>query len=165
MVEIPDRLACLFTGSVTEAGDSYTIEVPEDELDVGAITAGETYQVAILGDTASVGSDDQQEPPNTAASEPPVSRGEIREVTIEALGDQGDGIAKIERGYVVIVPDAQPDDEVALGDQGDGIAKIERGYVVIVPDAQPDDEVTVEIMDARENFAFAEIRDQSETAE
>ena len=41
---------------------------------------------------------------------PPVEEGEVREVTIETLGDQGDGIAKVERGYVVIVPGARPGD-------------------------------------------------------
>jgi len=40
--------------------------------------------------------------------EPPVDEGEIREVTIETVGDQGDGIAKVERGYVLIVPGARP---------------------------------------------------------
>ncbi|GAA0464330.1 TRAM domain-containing protein (plasmid) [Halococcus dombrowskii] len=143
MVEIPDRLACLFTDSVTETGDSYTIEVPKEELDVGAITAGETYRVVILEDAAPAGSDDQQEQstnsPASATSKPPVSEGAIREVTIESLGDQGDGIAKTDRGYVLIVPGARPGDEV-----------------------------TVEITEVRENVAFAEVRsgrDQGETSD
>jgi predicted RNA-binding protein with TRAM domain len=42
------------------------------------------------------------------------------------------------------------------GDQGDGIAKVERGYVVIVPGAEPGDEVTVELATVHENFAIAE---------
>ncbi|EMA47298.1 hypothetical protein C448_05548 [Halococcus morrhuae DSM 1307] len=143
MVEIPDRLACLFTDSVTEAGDSYSIEVPKKELDVGAITAGETYRVVILEDAAPAGSDDQQDPSTNSAtsatSKPPVSQGAIREVTIESLGDQGDGIAKTDRGYVLIVPGARPGDEV-----------------------------TVEITEVRENVAFAEVRsgrDQGETSD
>ena len=40
-----------------------------------------------------------------------MEEGEVRDVTIETVGDQGDGIAKVERGYVVIVPGAQPGDE------------------------------------------------------
>ena len=43
------------------------------------------------------------------------------------------------------------------GDQGDGIARIEHGYVVIVPGSVPDDELTVEINVVKENFAIAEI--------
>jgi predicted RNA-binding protein with TRAM domain len=143
MVEIPDRLACLFTGSVTEADDTYSIEVPEDELDMGAITAGETYRVVILDDSVPADSDDQQEASTNSAvsvtSKPPVSQGAIREVTIESLGDQGDGISKTDRGYVLIVPGARPGDEV-----------------------------TVEITEVRENVAFAEVRsgrDQGETSD
>ena len=144
MVEIPDQLMCMFTDSVTEAGDAYTIEVPKEELDVGAIRAGETYRVVILEDAAPAGSDDQQQDPSTnspasATSKPPVSEGTIHEVTIESLGDQGDGIAKTDRGYVLIVPGARPGDEV-----------------------------TVEITNVRENVAFAEVRsgrDQSEDLE
>ena len=37
-----------------------------------------------------------------------VESGDIHEVTIESLGDQGNGIAKIDCGYVVIVPGTRP---------------------------------------------------------
>lgn len=37
----------------------------------------------------------------------PVRKGDVRTVTIEALGRQGDGIAKIE-GYTVFVPETEP---------------------------------------------------------
>jgi len=67
----------------------------------------------------------------TASSGPPVSEGDVRDVTIETLGDKGDGIAKIERGYVVIVPDSE------LGD-----------------------EVTVEITSVRDNVSFATVLDE-----
>ena len=46
-----------------------------------------------------------------------------------------------------------------VGEQGDGIAKVERGYVVIVPGGQPGDEPTVEIDQVRDNVAFASIVD------
>jgi predicted RNA-binding protein with TRAM domain len=59
-----------------------------------------------------------------------VEEGEVRDVTIETVGDQGDGIAKVERGYVVIVPGAQPGDKP-----------------------------TVEIEQVQENVAFASIVD------
>ena len=45
---------------------------------------------------------------------PPVSEGERRTVTVETLGDEGDGIAKVERGYVVIVSGAEPGDTVTV---------------------------------------------------
>ena len=135
MVEIPDRLECLFSASVEEDEGSYSIEIPREELDVGTVSAGETYRVVILDEPQPRSESQPAEAPATAgassSSTPPVSSGDVREVTIESLGEQGDGIAKVERGYVLIVPGARPEDEV-----------------------------TVEITQVRENVAFAEVRDQ-----
>ena len=39
MVDIPDRLECLFSVSVEQDEGSYTIEVPHEKLDVGTISA------------------------------------------------------------------------------------------------------------------------------
>ena len=144
MVEIPDRLECLFTTSIEQHGDSYRIELPRSELEQGTITSSETYRVAIVSGTPRSDDAETRQQPDGASSsprsdsdvstqqEPPVEPGDVREVTIESLGDQGDGIAKIDHGYVVIVPDARPDDEV-----------------------------TVEIENARENVAFARVRDDN----
>ena len=100
--------------------------------------------MAIVSDTPrSDDAETRQHPDSASASpesdsdgptqqSPPVESGDTREVTIESLGDQGDGIAKIDRGYVVIVPGTRPDDEV-----------------------------TVEIENARENVAFARVRDDN----
>ena len=51
MVEIPDRLECLFSGSIDQHGDAYRIEIPRSELEEGTITSGETYRVAVLSST------------------------------------------------------------------------------------------------------------------
>ena len=48
------------------------------------------------------------------------------------------------------------------GDQGDGIAKVERGYVVIVPGTVPGDELEVEMQMVKQNFAIAEVVDGDE---
>jgi predicted RNA-binding protein with TRAM domain len=48
------------------------------------------------------------------------------------------------------------------GDQGDGIAKVERGYVVIVPGTVPGDELEVEMEMVKQNFALAEVVDGDE---
>ena len=136
MVEIPEQLDCLFTSSVIEDDGSYRIEVPQNELDVGTVSTDETYRVVVLEETQPGESQSQQEHPSVESTPtPPVDTGDVREATIETLGDQGDGIAKIERGYVLIVPGARPEDEVS-----------------------------VEITDVRENFAFTRIRDDSDTA-
>lgn len=124
MVEIPDSLRSLFTATVEQRDDRYVIEVPKSEVENDAAAPGNTYRVAVLphvtedeggetvstsDDAAVVESDSDSGPP-----EPPVDEGEVREVSIESVGDQGDGIAKVERGYVVIVPGARPGDEPTI---------------------------------------------------
>ena len=117
MVEIPDSLRSVFTGTLDEDGGSAVFGVPSSEVKHAAVAPGATYRVAILEmaqepastdrprQSAGQGRDEQRRPPG-----PPVEEGEMREVTIETLGDQGDGIAKVERGYVVIMPGANPGD-------------------------------------------------------
>ncbi len=45
--------------------------------------------------------------------EPPVNVGDVHEVKIEAIGSEGDGIAKI-NGFVVFVPGVQVNDTVTI---------------------------------------------------
>jgi predicted RNA-binding protein with TRAM domain len=138
MVEIPDSLRSVFSATVHEQDGTYVLEVPSGELEHEAITLGETYRVAILDAPATTAqstqpserSDESQRRGQRGPPEPPVEEGEIREVTIETVGDQGDGIAKVDRGYVVIVPETQPGE-------------------------QP----TIEIDDVRQNVAFANVVD------
>ncbi len=44
---------------------------------------------------------------------PPVSVGDVRKVKIEAMGNSGDGIAKI-KGFVVFVPGTNVNDVVKI---------------------------------------------------
>ena len=44
---------------------------------------------------------------------PPVKVGDVREVKIEAVGSEGDGIAKIE-GFVIFVPGTKMNDNVKI---------------------------------------------------
>lgn len=120
MVEIPERLTSLFSGTVEEVDGRFVIEVPREEIEFDAIEADRTYRVGVLphhGDEASP-SPSETEPNDLADIDrepgppsPPVDEGEVRTVTIESIGDQGDGIAKVERGYVVIVPETEPGQE------------------------------------------------------
>ncbi|WP_280585318.1 TRAM domain-containing protein [Halorubrum sp. Boch-26] len=150
MVEITDSLACLFTGEVEERDGDHVVAVPSSEIEHGTVAPDETYRVALITRDGGDGGTESTESPTDAsanrgvagsavsgsaarsppedAAGPPVSEGDVREVTIETLGDKGDGIAKIERGYVVIVPDSKPGDEP-----------------------------TVEITSVRENVSFAEV--------
>jgi predicted RNA-binding protein with TRAM domain len=129
-VEISDKLLCLFSAEVTDDGDSYTVEIPKREVERGTVAPGETYRVALIARERSSSS---EEPEETAPSEPqpPVERGETRYVEIEDIGKQGDGIARVERGYVIIVPGAD------VGER-----------------------VKVEITEVKSNFAVGEILDE-----
>lgn len=119
MVEIPDSLQSLFTATVEERENRYYIEIPETEIEHEAAAPGETYRIAVLPHDADEERTSESEQSSTDESqaeteprpEPPVDEGEVRTVEIESVGDQGDGIAKVERGYVVIVPEAKPGDE------------------------------------------------------
>ena len=48
----------------------------------------------------------------------------------------------------------------SIGDQGDGITRVERGFVVSVSDTPLDERVTVEITTVRENVTFADVVDR-----
>ncbi|OYR57390.1 deoxyribonuclease [Halorubrum ezzemoulense] len=121
MIEISDSLRSLFSAQIEERDGSYIVDVPASEIEHDALAADETYRVAILKSESSASKKTQEEQPQSAAQEPtptsdgpPVDEGVIRDVTIETTGDQGDGIAKVERGYVVIVPGGQPGDELSV---------------------------------------------------
>ena len=117
MVEIPDSLRAVFSGSVRRQGGSYVLEIPATEIENRGIGLGEPYRVAIYDAPDPV---DSSRPANRKSAvrntesrnlpRPPVSEGEVRDVTIEAVGEQGDGIAKVDDGYVVIVTGAEPGD-------------------------------------------------------
>jgi len=134
-MELSEELLCLFTGQVAEDEDSYQVMAPDREINLGAVEGGETYRVAIIPTEseaktpAESTADDVSHPEQD--EEPPVDVGETREVEIDSIGDKGDGIARIDRGYVVIVPDTE------VGDQ-----------------------VTVQIETTKENVAFAEVVDR-----
>lgn len=132
-MEISDNLVCLYSGQVEEREGSFVVEVPEDEITVGDVTPDGVYRVALLS-TGRQDDGEKREPESSDQSTsnrgqgPPVDRGDTRTVDIEDIGEKGDGIARVERGYVVIVPDTE---------QGE--------------------RVTIEITDVRENMGFAEV--------
>ena len=136
-MEISETLQTLNTATVENDDGTYQITVPEREIATGTIIEDQTYRVALISTSASDADDiettDSIQPADHEDQQheydgPPVEEGEQREVEIENLGDQGDGIAKVERGYVVIVP------ETNIGDH-----------------------VTVEMRQVRENVAFADV--------
>lgn len=125
-MEIPDDLLCLFSARIDTRNGNYVIEIPESEFALGGLEEDAVYRVAVL--PAAGGESRQRGRGRQEHREPPVDVGDLREVEIENLGDQGDGIARVDRGYVVIVPDTE------VGDR-----------------------VTVEIEDIHTNFAIASV--------
>jgi predicted RNA-binding protein with TRAM domain len=121
-MHIPDALRCLFSGRVEERDGRYVVEIPERELRQGDLEGGETYRVALLSgagtaETAAEASSAVAGSAGRAREEPtpPVDEGEERTVEIEDTGDQGDGLTRVERGFVVIVPDAEVGERVRIG--------------------------------------------------
>lgn len=124
MVEIPDELRSLFIARLERRNGSYVFEIPRAEREQQTVTPGEMYRVAVLPQA------DQAIPDQTTADHhsrdgskaedeqqdrtPPVEEGEVRTVTIDTLGDQGDGIARVEHGYVLIVPDTESGQQVVI---------------------------------------------------
>ena len=118
-MDISEELTCLFTAKVEEHEQSYVLEIPKQEVDVGYVDPAEDYQVALVGTSekpsqpsSSESTDDRDHQPE--ADQPPVSKGETRVVEISELGDQGDGLARVERGFVVIVPETEKGQRVRI---------------------------------------------------
>ena len=115
-VEISDKLLCLFSADVRAEDDRYVVEVPRREVETGSVEPGDVYRVALISREAA-----EEEPEDTGRQsstssepQPPVEVGELRYVEIEDIGKQGDGIARVERGYVIIVPDAEVGERVKV---------------------------------------------------
>ncbi|MDB2244960.1 TRAM domain-containing protein [Halorubrum ezzemoulense] len=117
-MEISEKLLCLFSAEVRETDDGeYVVDVPNREIDAGSLEPGKTYRVALVardGTEASAGDADETASQADDGPQPPVEPGEMRYVEIEDLGKQGDGIARVERGYVIIVPDTEVGERVKI---------------------------------------------------
>jgi predicted RNA-binding protein with TRAM domain len=116
-VEISSELLCLFSADISTDENSYVVELPRREIEAGSVEPGESYRVALIAPA------DEQESGGSGGSgggttadepQPPVEPGEIRYVEIEDIGKQGDGIARVERGYVIIVPDTEVGERVKI---------------------------------------------------
>ncbi|PSQ45240.1 deoxyribonuclease [Halobacteriales archaeon SW_7_68_16] len=129
-MEISDELVCLFSADVRETDDRYVVEIPRREVETGGVAPGEVYRVALIRRTGS--EDDAGGVERGDEPDPPVGVGDTRYVEIEDIGKQGDGIARVERGYVIIVPGAEMDEQVK-----------------------------VEVTEVKSNFAVGEIVDES----
>ncbi|MFC7009880.1 TRAM domain-containing protein [Halalkalicoccus salilacus] len=115
-MNISDDVLCLFSAQIERQNGSYRIEIPERELTLGDLKSGSSYRVAILSsDSAQTTANETRRPTqDRGASAPPVEVGDQRTVDIEDIGEQGDGIARVERGYVVVVPETELNERVTI---------------------------------------------------
>ncbi|EMA23961.1 TRAM domain-containing protein [Haloarcula marismortui] len=139
MMRVDDSLISMFHSTLTTGSDTdeSLVEIPDSEIETGPLSEGETYRIAILGPIED-GNNSVTDTPSSELSSPtattsgsencqyPVSEGQKVTLEIEDMGDEGDGIAKV------------------------------NGYAVIVPDATVGEEVTVRISNTRSSHAFAE---------
>lgn len=130
-MNVSESLQTVFSAEIETRNGTPIVTVPDREIELGGLAVGERYQVAIIDATRPSDSNERSMPRRTrptGPSTPPVETGEIIDVEIESVGEQGDGVARVGEGYVVFVPDT------AVGDR-----------------------VSIEITEARENFGFAEV--------
>ena len=119
-MEISEKLLCLFSADVREEDGEYVVDVPRREVETGSLEPGETYRVALISRSETAADAGAESETDVSASraddgpQPPVEPGEMRYVEIEDLGKQGDGIARVERGYVIIVPDTEVGERVKI---------------------------------------------------
>lgn len=133
---IPDELLFLYSAKIDSSDGVYRIHVPEREVMEGQLEPGEVYRVGLISNgedaatsTSSTDSTDgrrierQNDKPRNESSpgeekprssDPPVEVGEVRTVEIVDTGDQGDGIAQLDRGFIVFVPDTEVGDMVSI---------------------------------------------------
>lgn len=124
MTEISDSLRLLYETTLEEREDEYVLTLPKGLVEDSSLANDSSYRVALLdsaSDSRQSKSDRSETIPQVTeptdeqrieSQGPPVEIGDVRSVTIDTLGDQGDGIAKVERGFIVIVPDTRPGDHV-----------------------------------------------------
>jgi predicted RNA-binding protein with TRAM domain len=113
-MEISEKLLCLFSADIEAEDDRYVVEVPRREIDTGSVEPGGTYRMALIEAEATDHETDSSDSRPPDEPQPPVEPGEIRYVEVEDLGKQGDGIARVERGYVIIVPGGEVGERVKV---------------------------------------------------
>jgi predicted RNA-binding protein with TRAM domain len=142
---VPDP-HCLFSARIEERSGDYVVQIPTSELDLGTLDVGSVYRVGLYPAHEAGGGDRSEG--RTAERGRPASAARDRPAAADA-DRSGDG-PPVEEGEVL---ELEVED---VGDQGDGLARVGPGYVVFVPEARVGDRPRVRITTVRENFAFAE---------
>lgn len=144
-MNIEDDPQCIFSTEISHGDLGHAIEVPPEEIELGSLDPNSPVRVAIYQPHSESQSGPQTRNSNNSTTEsndtslqPPVSTGESRSVTIDDRGNQGDGIAKVGTGFVLIVPGADVGEtvDVKITNVKDNFAIAEPIQQDTVPEAQ-----------------------------
>jgi len=115
MVDL-DGLQYLFTEEIEEDGDDFIVQLPQSAMETGTLTDGTTVRVGVFDarPATGAGTPSAVESAPDEGPQPPVESGDLVKVHIESIGEQGDGVATVAGGYVVMVPDTEVGDELVV---------------------------------------------------
>lgn len=111
-MSVNDLLA-IFSAEIERSNGDYVITIPKRELDIGELNEGSVYRFGVMNSNGSKHSSGSHEP-TEERSGPPVDEGDVLEVEIDSKGEEGDGIAYVEGGYVVFVPNTAIGEHVTV---------------------------------------------------
>ncbi|WP_276252729.1 TRAM domain-containing protein [Halomontanus rarus] len=154
-MEISDKLLCLFSTDISVEDDRYVIEVPRQEVETGDIDPDEIYRVALIS------RDREQDAVSTSAGSTSSSASGSTSTTNSSAGTTSSPTPPSEPQPPVEVGETRYVEIEDIGKQGDGIARVERGYVIIVPGAEVGERVKIEVTEVKSNFAVGEIIEET----
>ncbi|WP_207590712.1 TRAM domain-containing protein [Halomontanus rarus] len=154
-MEISDKLLCLFSTDISVEDDRYVIEVPRQEVETGDIDPDEIYRVALIS------RDREQDAVSTSTGSTSSSASGSTSTTNSSAGTTSSPTPPSEPQPPVEVGETRYVEIEDIGKQGDGIARVERGYVIIVPGAEVGERVKIEVTEVKSNFAVGEIIEET----
>ena len=100
------ELSCLFSSLVEADDESHFITLPSQELVSLDIDTNTTYRVLFLPKLPGEKTlpNESLSPPIISPPDALVTIGDICEVLVEDIGNEGDGIARIGPGYIIFIP-------------------------------------------------------------
>lgn len=110
-MSVNDLLA-IFSAEIERSNGNYVITIPERELEIGELDTGSVYRFGVMNPTR--GGSRSGGDAGAERSGPPVDEGDVLEVEIDSKGEEGDGIAYVEGGYVVFVPNTTIGERVTV---------------------------------------------------
>lgn len=118
---VPNSIISLYTAEIVEDDGSYYVEIPSGEVENTHLQVGDTVKVGLHNVESESNevytepvedNNDTQRFTSKQHQTPPVAEDDEVTVTVEDVGKKGDGIARVDGSFVIIVPGARPGDTV-----------------------------------------------------